>query len=121
MHKAVARARNERGFTLIELLIVIVVLGILASIVVFAVGNATDDAKESSCDADVKTLEVALEAYKAQHDGDYPSGADSDAIETVLSTADADGNKYLKGPVENANAEVASGVATGEAVPDGCS
>ena len=35
----------ERGFTLVELLIVIVILGVLAGIVVFAVGNMTSNAK----------------------------------------------------------------------------
>ena len=36
----------ERGFTLVELLIVIVILGILAGIVVFAVGNLTSNAQD---------------------------------------------------------------------------
>ena len=35
----------ERGFTLVELLIVVVILGVLAGIVVFAVGNLTSNAK----------------------------------------------------------------------------
>ena len=63
---------NDEGFTLIELLIVIVILGILATVVVFAVGGITDRGKKSACDADRKTLEVAVEAYNAQY-GVYPN------------------------------------------------
>ena len=58
--------KQDEGFTLIELLIVIVILGILATVVVFAVGGITDRGQESACDADFKTLEVAYEAYRAQ-------------------------------------------------------
>ena len=64
--------KNDEGFTLIELLIVIVILGILATVVVFAVGGITDRGKKSACDADKKTLEVAVEAYNAQY-GSYPT------------------------------------------------
>jgi general secretion pathway protein G len=64
--------KNDEGFTLIELLIVIVILGILAAVVVFAVGGITDRGEESSCEADLATLEVAVEAYFAQH-GVYPA------------------------------------------------
>ncbi|MAT04650.1 MAG: prepilin-type cleavage/methylation domain-containing protein [Acidimicrobiaceae bacterium] len=64
--------KQDEGFTLIELLIVIVILGILAAVVVFAVGGITDQGQESSCDAEKKTVEVALEAYRAQT-GDYPA------------------------------------------------
>ena len=63
--------KNDEGFTLIELLIVIVILGILAAVVVFAVGGITDRGEESSCEADLATLEVAVEAYFAQ-EGVYP-------------------------------------------------
>jgi general secretion pathway protein G len=59
--------KNDEGFTLIELLIVIVILGILATIVVFAVRGVTNRGQDSACDADAKTLEVAIEAYFAQY------------------------------------------------------
>ena len=55
----------EKGFTLVELLIVVVILGILAGIVVFAVGNLTDNAKNNACKADAASVETAAEAYKA--------------------------------------------------------
>ena len=60
------------GFTLIELLIVIVILGILAGIVVFAVGNARGDSVTASCSADKKTINTAAEAGKAKT-GTYPT------------------------------------------------
>jgi general secretion pathway protein G len=67
MFQRIRTAReNESGFTLIELLIVIVILGILAGIVVFAVGGISDRGKTSACKADKKTLEVAQEAHYAQ-------------------------------------------------------
>ena len=58
--------QEESGFTLIELLIVIVILGVLAGIVVFAVGGITDRGNASACKSDVKNVEVASEAYRAK-------------------------------------------------------
>ena len=63
--------KQDEGFTLIELLIVIVILGILAAVVVFAVGGISDQGDASACQADRKTLEVAIEAFRAQ-EGSYP-------------------------------------------------
>lgn len=64
---------DEGGFTLIELLIVIVILGILAAIVVFAVQNLTGSSAKASCNSDYKSVETAAEAFKAQT-GAYPGG-----------------------------------------------
>jgi prepilin-type N-terminal cleavage/methylation domain-containing protein len=58
--------KQDKGFTLVELLIVIVILGILATVTVFAVRGITDQGQGSACAADKKTLEVAVEAYYAQ-------------------------------------------------------
>jgi prepilin-type N-terminal cleavage/methylation domain-containing protein len=65
--------RNEEGFTLIELLIVIIVLGILAAIVVFAVGTTRSDAVKSACKTDYKSIQLSAEAINTNN-GSYPVG-----------------------------------------------
>ncbi|MGV8848141.1 MAG: type II secretion system protein [Propionibacteriaceae bacterium] len=57
---------NESGFTLIELLIVIVILGVLSAIVVFSVSGITDRGDTAACNSNLKTVQVASEAYYAQ-------------------------------------------------------
>ena len=66
----------EQGFTLVELLIVIVIIGILAGIVVFAVGNLTHDASKNACKTEGDTFATAVQAYKAEsaHLGVAPTG-----------------------------------------------
>ncbi|MGW5714813.1 competence type IV pilus major pilin ComGC [Amycolatopsis sp. NPDC003865] len=60
-----ARA-NQDGFTLIELLIVVVILGVLAGVVVFAVSAFNGDGKAAACNADWKSVETANEALYAK-------------------------------------------------------
>src|SRR5262245_54798370 len=75
MYKRIREARrNESGFTLIELLIVIVILGVLAGIVVFAVSGINDRGQKAACQSDVKTIEVAAEAYYAKNSTYPPAG-----------------------------------------------
>jgi general secretion pathway protein G len=68
-----ARIRNrlkagaDAGFTLIELLIVIIILGVLAGIVVFSVGAISDRGETAACETDLKTVQTASEAYRAQN------------------------------------------------------
>jgi prepilin-type N-terminal cleavage/methylation domain-containing protein len=68
-HIEVQEEKQDKGFTLVELLIVIVILGILATVTVFAVRGITDQGKTSTCKADSKTLQTAYEAYVAQYGG----------------------------------------------------
>ena len=68
--------QDESGFTLIELLIVIVVLGVLSTVVVMAVGGIKDRADAAACKSDVKTVAVAYEAYAAQNPTPTSSVAD---------------------------------------------
>jgi general secretion pathway protein G len=65
-HIEVEETKNK-GFTLVELLIVIVILGILATVTVFAVTGITNKGKTSACQSDAKTMQTAEEAYRANN------------------------------------------------------
>lgn len=81
-------SKRDKGFTLVELLIVIVILGILATVTVFAVRGITDKGQKSACAADKKTLEVAVEAYFAQNPVTaIPAGTGTDPEQGTLVTA----------------------------------
>ena len=72
------RVNNQQGFTLVELLIVIVVLGVLAGIVVFALGGFTAQAAVAACNSDASAVETAVTAYNTEN----PNGTATAALLT---------------------------------------
>jgi prepilin-type N-terminal cleavage/methylation domain-containing protein len=76
---------DDAGFTLIELLIVIVLLGVLSTVVVFAVGGITDRGTTAACRADGRALETAASAYFAETGRTTIEGATPEArVQTLV-------------------------------------
>jgi type IV pilus assembly protein PilA len=63
--------RSRDGFTLIELLIVVVIIGILASIAIPKFHNSKEQAYIASMREDVRNFATAEEAYYSDNLGNY--------------------------------------------------
>lgn len=64
---------KRSGFTLVEILIVVVILGILASIVVPQFSHATNDAKQQATVSQLVKLRHALSVYYFRNNSTFPS------------------------------------------------
>jgi prepilin-type N-terminal cleavage/methylation domain-containing protein len=73
---------RNRAFTLVEILIVVLILGILATIIIGLFANNATEAAAKSLKGNLRTIRSALEVYIAQH-GSYPSAGTFEAQLTM--------------------------------------
>jgi len=57
---------NRRGFTIVELLVIIVIIGVLASLIIISFSGVSDRATISSINTDLTNAKKSLLAYQAQ-------------------------------------------------------
>lgn len=65
--------KSKKGFTLVELMVVVVIIGILTAIAIPVFNSVETNAKEKTCEANVRTIQSAIEVYRADNNGTDPA------------------------------------------------
>lgn len=84
----VSKPSSRSGFTLVELVVVVLIMGIIASVALPKMATSTNTAKTNSAKQSLAVVRDAIELYRADT-GSYP--ADAATLPTLL-------KPYLKGP-----------------------
>src|SRR5205085_10403286 len=89
--RAMINNRTRRGFTLVEILIVVIILGVLASIVIPLFKNSTADARKAALVDQLHSVRVQVQLYTLQHQDTRPYLEDDDWDDLITATPDAQG------------------------------
>jgi hypothetical protein len=103
-----------------------VILGILAATVIFALSGTTSSAASSACNTDVKTVETALEAFhnspsNTADSGNYPNastGSPSGNSQMLAPASSNYGGPYLRSWPSSTHYTIALG-SSGHVLVDG--
>ncbi|MDH3647578.1 MAG: type II secretion system major pseudopilin GspG [Gammaproteobacteria bacterium] len=87
--------KKQDGFTLIEVMVVVVILGILATLVVPTVIQNVSEARVNKAKSDIRTIESQLEMFRL-HAFRYPTT--DEGIEALVSAPGGDAADRWKGP-----------------------
>lgn len=90
------RQPSEFGFTLTELMVVIFIIGLLATVVIINVLPSQDRSMVTKAQADIATLESALEMYRLDN-LTYPATSEGLAALTRPPATLADPARYRRG------------------------
>ena len=84
------RHRSDPGFTLVEILIVIVIIGVLATVTVLAIRGTTSKAESNACDNEHRSMVTAVESYFVKESTDViaATGTGTDRFERTMVTAE---------------------------------
>jgi prepilin-type N-terminal cleavage/methylation domain-containing protein len=103
----VSLKNKSKGFTIVELLIVIVVIGILATLVIVTFTGIQQKARDSKRKTDIAAVQAALESYYSSNNT-YPTMADLNSDTWRTANMKGFDSKALQDPKSNSDTVAAS-------------
>ena len=79
---------DEKGFTLIELVVSVVIVGALSAVTMVSVGGITHRGKAAACNADIRTVSVAADAFLLSSPEGRPAPSLHELVTAGLLAAD---------------------------------
>ena len=85
---------KRKAFSLIEIIVVVLIIGILATVVSLQLFGYVGETKVTKAKSDIETLARALDLYKMDNNGQYPETLEE--LVTPLEDEEEEGKVYLK-------------------------
>jgi prepilin-type N-terminal cleavage/methylation domain-containing protein len=83
----IKQMRTEGGFTLVELLVVILIIGILATLAIVAFSGSTDTAEENTAQGNLRSALAIANNVKVENGGSYSNAATEADRKSAIATA----------------------------------
>lgn len=100
--KSIARRTFDSGFTIVELLVVIVVIGILASLIINTYAGIAQKALKATLVTDTSNAATQIAMYKAEHDS-YPTAINCTNTQATEICVKSSGSNTYNYSVDNSS------------------
>ena len=84
--------KHTRAFTLVEVVIVVLIIGMIASMAIPRISRASEGASDTALAGDIVIVRKALLLYAAEHENDFPGPTADEVVQQLTQYSDRFGD-----------------------------